>query len=95
MPLALFTSGLEALQKKENTLKQGFGRLVRKESDTGVVAILDSRVNLSGAYRSKVLEALPACEITSQIIKVKNFIRAKKLPAYFEKAGFALGGKNA
>ena len=65
-------------------LKQGFGRLIRKVSDTGVVAILDCRVNKRGSYRSKVLLALPICAITSSIAKVKNFFRIKKPDQYFE-----------
>jgi ATP-dependent DNA helicase DinG len=64
-------------------LKQGFGRLIRKETDTGVVAILDSRVSGSGAYRARVLNALPDCRVTAEISDVKNFIEMKKAPAYF------------
>ena len=55
-------------------LKQGFGRLIRSESDTGVIAILDSRVNERGAYRSRVLSALPSCRVTSSIEDVGDFI---------------------
>ena len=64
-------------------LKQGFGRLIRTERDTGVVAILDSRVSEKGAYRKRVLEALPDCRVTSNIISVEQFFKAKKLPEYF------------
>jgi len=64
-------------------LRQGFGRLIRTEKDTGVVAILDSRVNERGAYRKRVLEALPDCRVTSNIISVQQFIKAKKTPEYF------------
>lgn len=65
-------------------LKQGFGRLIRSMRDTGVVAILDSRVREGGAYRGRVLRALPNCRVTSSIGAVRNFILAKKPPAYFE-----------
>ena len=65
-------------------LKQGFGRLIRTETDTGVVAILDSRVNSGGAYRERVLAALPDCHITSDIKDVKGFIGAVKPPEYYE-----------
>jgi ATP-dependent DNA helicase DinG len=65
-------------------LKQGFGRLIRKMGDTGVVAILDSRVNSRGAYRYKVLKALPSCPVTSTIAKVKAFFHAIKSANYFE-----------
>ena len=64
-------------------LKQGFGRLIRTERDTGVVAILDSRVNEKGAYRKRVLEALPDCRVTSSIVSVEQFFKAKKAPEYF------------
>jgi len=39
-------------------LRQGFGRLVRRKTDRGVVAILDSRVT-SKAYGRRFLDALP------------------------------------
>jgi len=64
-------------------LKQGDGRLIRCETDTGVCAILDSRVNERGAYRSKVLSALPECNVTSDIKAVRDFYLDKKPTAYF------------
>jgi len=41
-------------------LKQGFGRLIRARTDTGLVAILDPRV-LTKRYGQAFLEALPDC----------------------------------
>jgi ATP-dependent DNA helicase DinG len=41
-------------------LKQGFGRLIRSRSDTGIVVILDPRV-LSKGYGRLFLDALPEC----------------------------------
>jgi ATP-dependent DNA helicase DinG len=41
-------------------LKQGFGRLIRSRSDTGLVVILDPRV-LTKRYGRCFLEALPPC----------------------------------
>jgi Rad3-related DNA helicase len=64
-------------------LKQGFGRLIRSERDTGAVAILDCRANLQGAYRARVLGALPDCRVTSDIADIEKFIIAKKGPEYF------------
>ena len=64
-------------------LMQGFGRLIRSEWDTGVVAILDFRVREGGAYRSRVLRALPGCRVTSCIEVVKAFLKLKKPPKYF------------
>jgi Rad3-related DNA helicase len=65
-------------------LKQGFGRLIRTEKDTGCVAILDSRVNSCGNYRSWVLHALPDCRVTAKVTDTEDFIRAKKNPKYFK-----------
>ena len=41
-------------------LKQGFGRLIRSKTDTGIVVILDSRVKTK-RYGKLFLEALPEC----------------------------------
>jgi len=41
-------------------LKQGFGRLIRRRSDTGIVVLLDPRV-VSKSYGRKFLAALPSC----------------------------------
>jgi len=64
-------------------LKQGHGRLIRSETDTGVVAILDSRANERGAYRRRVLAALPECKTTSDIEAVRDFFVDRKPAAYF------------
>jgi Rad3-related DNA helicase/REP element-mobilizing transposase RayT len=42
-------------------LKQGFGRLIRSKTDTGIVVILDSRVKTK-RYGKLFLEALPECK---------------------------------
>jgi ATP-dependent DNA helicase DinG len=41
--------------------KQGFGRLIRSKSDTGIVVILDSRI-VSKPYGKKFLAAIPKCK---------------------------------
>src|SRR5262249_1123842 len=41
-------------------LKQGFGRLIRTRTDTGIVVILDPRV-LTKKYGRAFLDALPPC----------------------------------
>ena len=66
-------------------LKQGFGRLIRTETDSGVVAILDSRVNSTGGYRERVLSALPHCRVTSDIEEISEFMVTKKSIDYFDK----------
>jgi len=45
-------------------LKQGFGRLIRSKTDTGIVVILDSRVKTK-RYGKMFLEALPECRKVS------------------------------
>jgi ATP-dependent DNA helicase DinG len=40
-------------------LKQGFGRLIRRRDDRGIVALLDGRI-LSKSYGSVFLDTLPA-----------------------------------
>ena len=42
--------------------KQGFGRLVRTKTDTGIVVVLDSRI-LNKPYGRKFLSAIPKCKI--------------------------------
>lgn len=41
-------------------LKQGFGRLIRRSSDKGIVIILDSRI-VTKKYGGMLLSALPSC----------------------------------
>jgi ATP-dependent DNA helicase DinG len=43
-------------------LKQGFGRLIRSKTDTGIVVILDSRIK-SRRYGKIFLESLPKCKV--------------------------------
>ena len=43
-------------------LKQGFGRLIRSKTDTGIVVILDSRIK-SRRYGKLFLDALPPCHL--------------------------------
>jgi ATP-dependent DNA helicase DinG len=42
--------------------KQGFGRLIRSKTDTGIVVILDSRV-VNKRYGRKFLAAIPKCRV--------------------------------
>ena len=46
-------------------LRQGFGRLIRSQSDRGIVVILDPRVRTK-RYGRLFLESLPACEIVEE-----------------------------
>ena len=42
--------------------KQGFGRLIRSKTDTGMVVVLDSRI-VNKSYGAKFLAAIPKCKI--------------------------------
>jgi ATP-dependent DNA helicase DinG len=64
-------------------LKQGFGRLIRTETDTGVCAILDSRAREGGAYHRRVLDALPDCPLASDAGDIRRFMMKHKPVAYF------------
>lgn len=65
-------------------LKQGFGRLIRAETDTGVCAILDSRAREGGAYHRCVLDTLPDCPSTSDAGDIRRFMEKRKPLAYFQ-----------
>ena len=41
--------------------KQGFGRLIRSKTDTGIVVVLDSRI-INKSYGTKFLAAIPKCK---------------------------------
>ena len=43
-------------------LRQGFGRLIRSKTDSGIVVVLDSRI-ISKSYGKKFLAAIPKCEV--------------------------------
>jgi ATP-dependent DNA helicase DinG len=54
-------------------LKQGFGRLIRREDDTGIVALLDERVHTQG-YGKRLLNALPDAYRTSDVEELRRFV---------------------
>ena len=64
-------------------LRQGVGRLVRSETDTGVVAILDSRA-ARGGYAEKVRNALRKYPVIESVDEVESFIKTIKDKSYFE-----------
>lgn len=65
-------------------LKQGFGRAIRTETDTCVVAILDERAAKDQRYWKDVLAALPEIPITQDLHQVEAFIRGVKPDRYFQ-----------
>ncbi len=52
--------------------KQGFGRLIRTATDTGVVALLDGRLTSKG-YGSSILDALPPAPRVRSVTQVEAF----------------------
>lgn len=65
-------------------LKQGMGRLIRCETDTGIIAVLDFRISKNGKYRKRVLKALNHFEVTDSITDVRVFIGKVKEECYFK-----------
>ena len=65
-------------------LRQGFGRAIRTETDTCVIAILDDRAGTNGRYRESMLEALPEMTVTSELADVTQFMLEKKPDRYFK-----------
>ncbi|MGI9624362.1 MAG: ATP-dependent DNA helicase [Acidimicrobiales bacterium] len=56
-------------------LAQGTGRLIRSESDQGVVAILDRRLATAKNYRWDLIEALPPYRRTADREEAETFLR--------------------
>ena len=56
-------------------LKQGIGRLIRSESDKGIVSIIDSRVGKTSKapYKQIIWESLPIKSKTNKIEKIAAF----------------------
>ena len=73
----------EIVPEMQKKLRQGFGRAIRTEQDSCVVAILDERAGIGGKYHDAALAALPSCPTTEKIEDVQQFIREQKRPDYF------------
>ena len=84
-PLRLFIRAV-AVPEMQIKLKQGFGRAIRTESDTCVVAILDERAAKGKRYSKGVLAALPEMPVTGSLEDVARFIHSVKGPDYFREA---------
>jgi len=72
-----------AVLEMQIKLRQGFGRAIRTENDTCVVAILDERAVPGSRYYSDVISALSDMERTHSFRKIKQFYRAVKPDRYF------------
>ena len=64
-------------------LRQGVGRLIRNETDTGLVSILDARA-YSGANAVKVQHVLKKYTRVRSMDKIEKFFHEVKSPEYFE-----------
>lgn len=53
-------------------LRQGFGRLIRKKTDRGIVAILDTRL-VTRSYGKYFIDSLPDCPVVTDLAEVKKF----------------------
>jgi ATP-dependent DNA helicase DinG len=61
-------------------LRQGFGRLIRSHSDSGVVGLLDPRLRTRG-YGRTFLTSLPPARIAVDRSEVAAFFGAEELQA--------------
>jgi len=64
-------------------LKQGMGRLIRCETDTGLISILDFRISKKGKYRRRILESLTDYRVTDSLHEAREFFRKVKKEEYF------------
>ncbi len=64
------------LPRAQILLAQGAGRLVRRNDDRGVVAILDPRLATQRAYRWDLINALPPFKRTRHHSEVVDFLRS-------------------
>jgi ATP-dependent DNA helicase DinG len=54
-------------------LQQGLGRLIRRATDRGVLAILDPRIGRMG-YGRRFLASLPPAPVTNDLGDVRRFL---------------------
>lgn len=73
-----------AVPEMQRKLRQGFGRAIRLETDTCVIAILDARASKKGRYREAVMQALPPIKCTEDIEEVKRFFLERKSKEYWK-----------
>lgn len=65
-------------------LRQGAGRLIRSETDTGILTILDSRVSSMSQrpYRHVTLKSLPIKKLVESLEDVREFAVTKIVPKF-------------
>jgi len=64
-----------SLPKAILDLRQGFGRLIRRRSDRGVVVIFDTRL-FSKSYGAGVLASLPDCRVSRDLDDLEKFFNS-------------------
>jgi len=64
-----------SLPKAILDLRQGFGRLIRRRSDRGVVVIFDTRL-FTKSYGAEVLASLPDCRVTRDLDELEKFFKS-------------------
>jgi ATP-dependent DNA helicase DinG len=64
-----------SLPKAILDLRQGFGRLIRRRSDRGVVVIFDTRL-FTKSYGAEVLSSLPDCRVTRDLDELEKFFNS-------------------
>lgn len=64
-------------------LRQGIGRLIRSETDSGVISILDPRVYFD-SYNKKISETISKYPQVSSLDDIESFMREIKSKEYFE-----------
>ena len=64
-------------------LRQGVGRLIRTETDSGVISILDSRAH-NERYKKCILDVLSKYPQIHSIEEINQFIHSIKSSEYFE-----------
>ncbi|WP_339187221.1 ATP-dependent DNA helicase [Paenibacillus sp. FSL R5-0490] len=62
-------------------LRQGTGRLIRSETDLGILSILDSRLSATAkmSYREQVLDTLPFKKVTEDFEVLERFVQNKRI----------------
>ena len=73
-----------AVPEMQIKLRQGFGRAIRTESDTCVIAILDERAGHGRRYYAAMRDALPDMRTTGSLRAITKFLRERKPESYFE-----------
>ena len=73
-----------AIPEMQIKLRQGFGRAIRTETDTCVIAILDERAGHGRRYYAAMRDALPDMRATGSLRAVTKFLREQKPESYFE-----------